>query len=91
MAQTPEDIVKLIDERKEFVTGDDGFVVFWPTNGICGAFTANNLRVIADELDRRNKEWESQLNDYFQNDSSSQIEDPLPTDPSNEGVDRGAG
>jgi hypothetical protein len=40
--------------------GDDGYVVFWP-EGKNGAFTAINLRDIADELDRRNAAWDTQV------------------------------
>jgi hypothetical protein len=41
----------------DLVTGDDGYVVFWPTMNK-GCYTAHDLRAIADELDRRNKDWD---------------------------------
>lgn len=56
-------LIKLIEEAGDFIIGDDGFVIFWPSDR--GAFTAHNLREIADELDKRNKEWEEQLQAYF--------------------------
>ena len=42
------------DFTLDFVAGDDGYYLFWPiTNN--GAYTARDLRAIADELDRRNE------------------------------------
>ena len=49
---------------KDFVTGDDGFAVYWP-DFTRGAMTAGNLRTIADELDRRNAPWQSEIDAYF--------------------------
>jgi hypothetical protein len=40
----------------DWVTGDDGFVVYWPEVNR-GAHSAWSLRAIADELDRRNAAW----------------------------------
>lgn len=48
------------DSEGEFVTGDDGYVVYWP-NRCPGAFNAWTLRVFADELDRRNAAWDAQV------------------------------
>ena len=45
---------------EDWVTGDDGFVMFWP-DGRKGAFSARHLRTIADELDRRNAAWGTHL------------------------------
>lgn len=44
-----------------FVTGDDGFVVYWPDPERLGAYSAWVLRLIADELDRRNGPWAAHL------------------------------
>lgn len=57
-------IVASADSQGEFVTGDDGFVIYWP-KGCYGAFAAWHLRAIADELDRRNAEWEARIREYF--------------------------
>ena len=57
-------IIEKIDAAGDFVTGDDGFVCFWPAK-VLGAFTSHNLRVIADELDKRNKAWEEDIEKYF--------------------------
>jgi hypothetical protein len=62
-------ICRLIQERDEFVTMDDGYVYWWPhtegvrhasggTTGGGGALSAAVLRTIADELDRRNAAWD---------------------------------
>lgn len=61
-----KEIVKKATNKGDFVTGDDGFVVFWP-EGQRGAFEAWHLRAIADELDRRNEKWLKQMNEYFEN------------------------
>jgi hypothetical protein len=44
----------------DWVTGDDGFVVYWPEVNR-GAHSAWSLRAIADELDRRNAAWAAQI------------------------------
>lgn len=53
--------IALHDERGDFVTGDDGYVVFWPDGVHVGAFNSHDLRVIAAELDRRNAAWDAQI------------------------------
>jgi hypothetical protein len=50
--------MSLLDSRKSLVTGDDGYVVFWPTSSV-GAYTSYDLREIADELDKRNAAWDA--------------------------------
>lgn len=44
--------MSLADERGDLVIFEDGYTYYCPTGG--GGLTAHNLRVIADELDRRN-------------------------------------
>lgn len=56
-------IVSVAEESGEFVTLEDGFVYYWP-KGV-GAIPAYQLRQLADELDKRNAEWEKQINEYF--------------------------
>ena len=48
---------------EDIIPGDDGYYIFWPING--GAFTAHNLREIADELDRLNAPWDAEVKRYF--------------------------
>lgn len=40
--------------KDDLVHMDDGFLCFWPTSNK-GAFTAQNLRKIADHLDKENE------------------------------------
>lgn len=47
------------------ITGDDGFVMLWPAD-IVGGLDAPSLRVLADELDRRNKPWQDKIDEHFQ-------------------------
>lgn len=41
----------------------DGFVKYWPKQG--GFLDAHHLRVIADELDKRNAQWAAEVEAYF--------------------------
>lgn len=59
-----DEIIRKSEANGDFVTGDDGFVVFWP-EGQCGGFEAWHLRVIADELDRRNASWQAEISSFF--------------------------
>lgn len=59
-------LIEVIDQNKDIIAGDDGFYIFWPTRISSGALTAQDLRIIADELDRRNAPWQSQLEKYFE-------------------------
>jgi len=57
---------KLIQKVKasgDLIYLEDGFLYFCPQTS--GALSAEQLRSIADELDRRNKTWNKQLNEYF--------------------------
>lgn len=57
-------LISRIDERSEFIRLEDGFLYYDPRPG-CGAISAWALRAIADELDNRNAEWNSQIELYF--------------------------
>ena len=56
-------IIALADVRGEFKSLDDGFVYYWPSE--CGAIAAHELRLLADELDRRNARWVAEIEEYF--------------------------
>ena len=58
-----KDIIKKIDKRGEFVYLEDGFLYYAPEGK--GCISAHELRTIADELDKRNKAWEEQIDEYF--------------------------
>ena len=53
-------IEKIVDERRDIITSDDGYQVFWPTE-IRGYHTAHELRILADILDDRNKAWDEEV------------------------------
>jgi hypothetical protein len=64
-----EKLIQILVERDEFVTLEDGYVYWWPTHehvkhsdgsmtGGGGALAAWQLKTIAEELDRRNAEWD---------------------------------
>jgi hypothetical protein len=55
----------MIKYTPDFVAGDDGYYVFWPTTNN-GAYTASDLRDIADELDRRNEKIDTLLKEADQ-------------------------
>lgn len=57
-------IIQIAEERGEFLYLEDGFLYYAPNGG--GAISAHQLRILADELDRRNKDWEEQINKYFE-------------------------
>ncbi len=57
--------MQISEERGDFVTGDDGYVVYWPTNNSHGSLAAHHLRWLADELDRRNAEWDAVVQSEF--------------------------
>jgi hypothetical protein len=59
-------IVEIVQDRNEFVTDVDGFVYYWPSRIHSGHLSAHHLRAIADELDKRNKDWEESINKYFE-------------------------
>ena len=57
-------IIKYAEDAEEFVREVDGFIYYYPHNDT-GILTSTHLRWIADELDERNREWDSQINKYF--------------------------
>jgi hypothetical protein len=53
-------VLRIAHQRKEFFLDVDGFVYFWPEKNI-GHLSSNQLRWLADELDRINAPWEKQI------------------------------
>lgn len=53
--------IALCVRRQEFVTLEDGSVYFWPTGSPHGAMSAWDLRLIADEIERRNRALDARL------------------------------
>lgn len=55
-----ENVLRKLEEFSDFITLDDGYLYYEPKPD-CGALSAWALRVIADELDRRNASWDAQV------------------------------
>ena len=49
----------------EYVLDADGYYYFWENPNLKGSWNSNALRVIADEMDKLNKEWDEHLQKYF--------------------------
>ena len=52
--------------KSSIMCADDGYYVFWP-KAEQGAYTPDNLRIIADHIDELNKDWDNQIKEYFKN------------------------
>ena len=61
-----ERIVGLAESRGEFVTDVDGFVYYWPDGSCSGHLSSYHLRLLADELDKRNESMNQQIQQYFE-------------------------
>ncbi len=61
MTEAPRDkaIIAAIDKAGDFGPLDDGYIRFWIKDK--GCLSSYDLRVIADELDRRNEQWDRQV------------------------------
>ena len=70
-------IIRMSEERGEFVTDVDGYIYFWPRDG-GGHLAAHHLRWLADELDSRNEIWDRQISDYFSRSSNEEQPSPCP-------------
>ncbi len=50
----------LSHSRGDFVRGDDGYYVYWPTSEANrGSLAAHHLRWLAEELDSLNAAWDA--------------------------------
>jgi len=57
-------ILDVETQRNSFVTADDGYVVYWPPSGEQvgrGYQTAEELRLLAEILDEKNKAWDEEV------------------------------
>lgn len=53
-------LLRLADERGDFVRGDDGYTYYWPTNEASrGCLPSWALRALADEMDKRDTTWDA--------------------------------
>jgi hypothetical protein len=57
------DIIKIAEASGEFVYLEDGFLYYEPKGA--GVISAHHLRALADELDKRNKKWNEEMDEYF--------------------------
>lgn len=55
-----ERLIQRADEFGDFLRGDDGYYVYWPRVA-GGALDATSLRILADELDARNENWDAEI------------------------------
>jgi hypothetical protein len=51
-------IIATTDSRGDFSPSDDGYMYYWSKHG---ALSAWELRVLADELDKRNTAWDAEV------------------------------
>ncbi len=56
-------IIEMVHQRGEIAPLDDGFQRWWPSNH--GAISSDDLRIIADELDRLNEPLAKSIELYF--------------------------
>lgn len=70
-----ESLIKKIEERDEFSILEDGYIYYFPSNN--GALQSNELRIIADELDNRNKPWDDEITKMLEKIAAEDSEDPL--------------
>lgn len=59
-----EKLIEMCDQWEMFSPGDDGFIYWWPSD-LSGYITPQQLRWIADELDKRNEPWKQDIEAYF--------------------------
>lgn len=52
-------LLQLATQRREFVTFEDGYVYYCPSEA--RGLSTWMLRALADELDRRNREWDERV------------------------------
>ena len=64
MSPEQHNLIKKLVGRNEIGPLEDGYQYYWPNGG--GAISASQLREIADELDRRNAEWDKQVKGELQ-------------------------
>ena len=59
------DIIKTAEENAEFIQLEDGFWYYWP-KGI-DAISEYDLLLLHQELVKRNKKWNEDIDEYFRN------------------------
>lgn len=64
-------VIATAERRRDFVKLEDGYVYYWPC--MSGAFSAWILRVIADELDRLNADWNKMVQEQNSVDKTTSL------------------
>ena len=66
-------VCRLAEEWGEFVTDVDGFVYWWPSANPehAGHLSPYQLRILADELDRRNAPWQAVIDAEFSSENAT--------------------
>ena len=59
MSEYSERVIRDCDLTKSIIALEDGFYYYWVNSR--GAYSANDLRIIADELDKRNEPAEQNI------------------------------
>jgi hypothetical protein len=76
---TDKEIIARIDRLDQIARSADGYFYYWPPDDN-SCINAHMLRVIADELDRRNKEWNAQV-DKAMNELTPSTDNSPPAQP----------
>lgn len=58
---------KVVNRQEDFVVNDDGFYVYWPSREVNGYLDEYSLLSIFAHLNKLNREWDKQVDDYFAN------------------------
>ena len=64
-----ERVLHLANEREEFLPLEDGYCYWFPSAGN-GGLSSADLRILAEELDRQNEQWNQGIEDYFKSRSA---------------------
>jgi hypothetical protein len=52
-------LIRLANERGDFVRTEDGYTCYWPSEASRGALPAWALRVLANEMEKRDETWDA--------------------------------
>jgi hypothetical protein len=64
--QERERCMSMSREWGDFVCGEDGYYVYWPSDARSrGSLGPHHLRWLADELDKMNADWDRQVQEWF--------------------------
>ena len=64
------DIIKHAEKNGEFIMLEDGFWYYWPVDK--GAISEYDLYCLYQELVKRNKKWQEEIDEHFRNQQRSE-------------------